>query len=103
MVGEWSLKKAELWADTAGAWGVCQPAMKDWDGIYKTRGEVQIQVLPRVRRIVPFLKQNKVRKILDLGCGTGRHTVFLAQHGFNVTAIDISDAALGYLRNCTGG
>lgn len=68
--------------------------MNNWDGIYKTRGEVQIQVLPRVRRMMPFLKQNKVRRVLDLGCGTGRHTVFLAQHGFDVTAIDISEAAL---------
>lgn len=32
--------------------------------------------------------------ILDLGCGTGRHAVPLAQRGFRVTAIDISEGML---------
>ena len=26
-------------------------------------------------------------RALDLGCGTGRHAVFLAQHGWDVTAV----------------
>lgn len=34
------------------------------------------------------------RDVLDLGCGTGRHTYFLADRGFNVHACDISDAGL---------
>ncbi len=32
--------------------------------------------------------------ILDLGCGTGRHSVPLAQHGFRVTGVDISEGML---------
>ncbi len=28
-------------------------------------------------------------RVLDLACGTGRHTVFLAGHGHSVTAVDI--------------
>ena len=32
--------------------------------------------------------------ILDVGCGTGRHSVALAQHGFAVTGIDLSDDML---------
>ncbi len=28
--------------------------------------------------------------ILDMGCGTGRHSVALAQHGFAVTGVDLS-------------
>lgn len=68
--------------------------MRDWDKIYKTRGSIQIEVLPKIRRIVPFLRENQVKRVLDLGCGTGRHTVFLAKQGFKVTGIDISDTAL---------
>ncbi len=33
--------------------------------------------------------------VLDLGCGKGRNSLFFASNGFNVTAMDISDEALG--------
>ena len=33
-------------------------------------------------------------KALDLGCGQGRNALFLAQHGFDVTAVDQNAAAL---------
>jgi SAM-dependent methyltransferase len=31
---------------------------------------------------------------LDIGCGTGDNSIWLAQHGFEVTATDVSDLAL---------
>ncbi|MBT2646019.1 methyltransferase domain-containing protein [Bacillus sp. ISL-34] len=34
------------------------------------------------------------RKVLDLACGTGEMTVELAQHGFEVTGVDLSDEML---------
>jgi 2-polyprenyl-3-methyl-5-hydroxy-6-metoxy-1,4-benzoquinol methylase len=33
-------------------------------------------------------------KVLDVGCGKGRNSVFLAQNGFNVTALDSSKVAI---------
>lgn len=33
-------------------------------------------------------------KALDIACGMGRHTHYLAYHGFEVDAVDISDVAL---------
>ncbi len=33
---------------------------------------------------------NKNLKILDVGCGTGRHTIELTKRGYNVTGIDLS-------------
>ena len=33
-------------------------------------------------------------KALDIACGEGRNSVFLAQHGFRVTGLDISDKGL---------
>lgn len=35
---------------------------------------------------------------LDLACGGGRNAIFLAEHGFDVSATDISDGALEYAR-----
>ncbi|WP_291652757.1 methyltransferase domain-containing protein [Clostridium sp.] len=29
------------------------------------------------------------KKVLDLGCGTGRHSIYLIEEGFEVTACDI--------------
>ncbi|WBW95077.1 class I SAM-dependent methyltransferase [Oceanirhabdus sp. W0125-5] len=38
------------------------------------------------------------KKVLDLGAGLGRHSIFFAQQGFDVSAIDISDYAVNYLK-----
>ncbi len=37
-------------------------------------------------------------KTLDLCCGAGTNTVYLAKKGFNVTALDISDKAVEYAK-----
>jgi 2-polyprenyl-3-methyl-5-hydroxy-6-metoxy-1,4-benzoquinol methylase len=37
---------------------------------------------------------NKSLKILDLGCGTGRHSIELKKRGYNVTGVDLSEAQL---------
>jgi len=37
------------------------------------------------------------RSVLDLGCGIGRHALLFAQHGFAVTAVDLSSAGLRIL------
>ena len=37
-------------------------------------------------------------KVLDLGSGTGRNALFLSSLGYQVTALDISEVALGALR-----
>jgi 2-polyprenyl-3-methyl-5-hydroxy-6-metoxy-1,4-benzoquinol methylase len=44
--------------------------------------------------LIDQLKLPKGASILDVGCGTGRHSVALAQHGFEVTGIDLSDDML---------
>ena len=34
------------------------------------------------------------RDVLDLGCGTGRHTAWMAETGARVTAVDFSENML---------
>ncbi len=40
------------------------------------------------------IKHDKSKKILDIGCGTGRHSIELAKRGYNVTGIDLSECML---------
>ena len=40
------------------------------------------------------LKSDKTLKILDVSCGTGRHTIELSKRGYNVTGIDLSESQL---------
>jgi len=42
---------------------------------------------------------NKSLKILDVGCGTGRHSIELAKRGYQVTGIDLSESQLAHARN----
>jgi ubiquinone/menaquinone biosynthesis C-methylase UbiE len=37
---------------------------------------------------------NKKFRILDIGCGTGRHSIELSKRGYHITGIDLSDSML---------
>jgi len=41
---------------------------------------------------------NKSIRILDIGCGTGRHSIELSRRGYNITGIDLSDSQLARAR-----
>jgi tellurite methyltransferase len=49
---------------------------------------------PDVIALLTELKARGARTALDLGCGVGRHALFLAEHGLAVEAIDGSAAGL---------
>lgn len=40
------------------------------------------------------LNFNKSLKILDVGCGTGRHSIELSKRGYSITGIDLSESQL---------
>ena len=72
---------------------------KTWDSVYKNKGIVQKQVYKLIKDCVKLFNKNNIKKILDLGCGTGRHTIFLAKNGFKVYGIDISQHGLDITKN----
>lgn len=68
--------------------------MEDWDSLYKKKGVVQKEPSKFVKEAVDFFKKEEVNKVLDLGCGTGRHTTYLIEKGFDVYGCDSSESAL---------
>jgi len=68
--------------------------MNVWDKIYEKYGIVEKGTLDIVKETVPIFRKGGCHIILDLGCGTGRHSVFLAKNKFDVIAQDYSDKAL---------
>jgi 2-polyprenyl-3-methyl-5-hydroxy-6-metoxy-1,4-benzoquinol methylase len=51
---------------------------------------------PPGKELVELVESGRVQpcRAIDLGCGSGRHTIYLAQHGFQVTGVDFSSAAI---------
>jgi SAM-dependent methyltransferase len=67
---------------------------KDWEKIYEDLGDLGYGVLPRIKKAARLFRIKGVKKILDLGCGTGRHSLYLSKRGFNVYATDVSPTAV---------
>ena len=68
--------------------------MPDWDSIFTEKGKVFIEPHPEIERISKIFQERGVKRILDLGCGTGRHLIFLSKKGFEVYGMDASAKAL---------
>jgi SAM-dependent methyltransferase len=67
-------------------------AKEHWEQHYGERDRVWSgRVNVRVAEVVPTLKAGRA---LDLGCGEGADACWLAERGWTVVAVDISDTAL---------
>jgi ubiquinone/menaquinone biosynthesis C-methylase UbiE len=74
----------------------------EWDQIYRKYPLESLGwELGRPRQVlVEFVEKGLVKKgkALDVCCGAGTNTVYLAQKGFEVTAMDISTKAIEYAK-----
>ena len=71
-----------------------------WAAVYDAEGNPLMALEePLVRRT---LGAARGRAVLDLGCGTGRHAVWLARRGARVTALDFSEGMLARARTKRG-
>lgn len=63
-----------------------------YEKLYSNRDEEE------ARQLIAFLEQtlqlNNCSSILDLGCGRGRHSITLAQDGYQVKGVDLSVEAI---------
>ncbi len=56
--------------------------------LYFDRDETEAEAF--IERLLQYLKPAPGSRMVDIACGKGRHSRFLAAKGFNVTGIDIS-------------
>jgi len=70
-----------------------------WDRIFKKEGKIFVRPHKDMARIVKFFKKQDVRKVLDLGCGSRRHTVYLSKRGFNIYGLDIAKHGIKIAKN----
>jgi SAM-dependent methyltransferase len=72
-------------------------AQRAWDR--RLRGDAGWQAVePDVEAVLAALRLRHVRRVLDLGCGSGRHALYLAAEGFETFALDASEAGIVCLR-----
>ena len=75
---------------------------KDWFNspfyhkLYFERDEKEAQQF--IDRILNYLQPKPGSLMLDVACGKGRHSKFLASKGFDVTGIDISSDSINYAK-----
>ncbi len=76
-------------------------AHQAWDSLWGTEAGRKdwIAVEQDVRELEKELVNLKVSRVLDLGCGIGRHSLFLASKGFQVSSIDASNKAVDFTQH----
>lgn len=68
-----------------------------WERYYaslKRPPEKLRQLVPFVVEALPIFQKHKVKSLLDLGCGAGRHCIYLSKNGFDVAGVDVSRSAI---------
>jgi len=68
--------------------------MKEWNKIFKKYGKFYLKPHEDILKIVKLFKKKRAKRILDLGCGSGRHIVYLSKNRFEVYGIDIASKGI---------
>lgn len=64
-----------------------------------TRRHGQVEYITSMKYIHEYLEDKKNKKILDIGAGTGRYSISLADEGYDVTAVELINYNLGILKS----
>jgi SAM-dependent methyltransferase len=84
--------------------------MPNWDDVYSknymTMWYPNEDIIRFCSRLVQkqlthdkFDVKRKVERVLDLGCGNGRHAMYFARQGFKAAGIDVSEQAIDWARD----
>jgi SAM-dependent methyltransferase len=72
--------------------------MPEWEDIFEEQGRVFTEPHQDMEKVVHVFREHYVKKVLDVGCGSGRHLVYLSKRGFQTYGFDISQSALSLAR-----
>jgi len=76
--------------------GVYKGTNTAWEKVYRKGELLKRDPHPDIGRIADVFEKERVKRILDLGCGGGRHLVYLARRGFDVYGLDSAPTGLVY-------
>ncbi len=62
--------------------------------LYRERDHAEAKLF--IDRLTALLKPSHSSRMLDAGCGRGRHSLYLNEKGFDVTGIDLSEENIKY-------
>ena len=65
---------------------------EDYLKVYRHRDQKEASEL--VQLVINNIDVSKVKTILDMAAGSGRHALIFAKEGFDVTAVDLSENLL---------
>jgi SAM-dependent methyltransferase len=74
------------------------PENNIWNEIFTHDGRVFEEPHNAIPGFASRVAMNDGKRILDLGCGSGRHIVYLAQRGFEVYGLDAAPQGLALTR-----
>src|SRR5580765_555527 len=75
-------------------------AHEEWNERWKDAAEraAWLEPEPLVVALARRLRERGLSRVLDLGCGVGRHAHYLAAQGFQCVGVDASESGLAYAR-----
>ncbi len=76
---------------------MAQKDKEKWDKKYNETPKLMEDRTPSPK-VVEAIKYTRGKKALEIACGTGRNSIYLAENGFIVDAYDISEIAINHLK-----
>ncbi|MCB2406376.1 class I SAM-dependent methyltransferase [Hymenobacter lucidus] len=64
--------------------------------LYRDRNHSEAQAF--IDELLVHLHPKPATRLLDLGCGKGRHAIYLSEKGYDVTGVDLSPESIDYAR-----
>lgn len=87
MLGDYTMEQQQAWN-------------KEYRHVKGVPTSTRIRPSSAVKRLFNYIQEHNIKtgkRIIDLGCGTGRNSIYLLDQGNDVTAVDFARSALAKL------